>query len=651
MHEASLKLVGVAAAVFLWSSVAQAQTIIPVEPGDASTITDAVAAAEPGDIIQLAPGTYRGSVVIRRSGEPERPIVIESADPENPAVIDGGASPGTGDDYGILFEGASWITVRDVAFENAWRNVLVLRDSSYISVQRCDFRDTGQHALAAYGSTHHVLAEECTWTQDERIWTEWSWDELHHGSLEHYNGGFYGGGDAYGGAVIRRNSISYVFNGLRWWFRGSERQTNLDIYENEFRYVLDNMIEPETYVWNMHAYHNVMSGCASAPWSIQGGVYGGHILLYGNTGRWTPEEPNANGKSPWTVYKLESAGSGRLSEPMGVYHNAMDYGTVISSNRGQDHLYHLNNAYPDSLGMRDFEGSDTRFDHDCVESFGNAPGEENGIEADPQFEDADGENFRLSSSSPCIDNGAVLEGTLWYLGSAPDMGAYEGSQRVALAPIRHMDPPGGALYEERPRIARIFAYGHLLAVFYTVDLEPGGVTASDVELSLGDSTVAVGEVTFPTAAPRVMVLRVGTELAHGDEVGLALAALPQGTNGQPATMWGADLKISGVPREATLAGELASALEGLDPDVAAEGGVTPPPGGGGGGDVSTPDGGAPEPGTGGTPSSSDPGVDPGPGDRTMSGGCRAVPSARGAGLPAALAFLAVSALCWRRRRG
>jgi len=65
-------------------TVATDARLIQVTPSDAPHI---ISAAEPGDVIVLAPGTYE-SIYIRQSGEPERPIVIRGSDAAS-VVVEG----------------------------------------------------------------------------------------------------------------------------------------------------------------------------------------------------------------------------------------------------------------------------------------------------------------------------------------------------------------------------------------------------------------------------------------------------------------------------------------------------------------------------------------------------------------------------------
>lgn len=80
---------------------AATRPVPPAEPGnlrlvevaDADGLREALAVAEPGDVIELADGTYAGSFSISPSGTAGDPIVIRGASPEG-VVLDGGDCSG-----------------------------------------------------------------------------------------------------------------------------------------------------------------------------------------------------------------------------------------------------------------------------------------------------------------------------------------------------------------------------------------------------------------------------------------------------------------------------------------------------------------------------------------------------------------------------
>ncbi len=70
-----------------------AAACITITVGDAQELQQAIAQAEPGMQILIAPGTYEGGFYFRDlKGAPGAPIVIAAADPEQPPVIQGGGN-------------------------------------------------------------------------------------------------------------------------------------------------------------------------------------------------------------------------------------------------------------------------------------------------------------------------------------------------------------------------------------------------------------------------------------------------------------------------------------------------------------------------------------------------------------------------------
>jgi hypothetical protein len=559
-------------------------------PGTASqplaTIARGLEQAAPGDRLLLLPGIYRQNIEIRRSGAPENPIVIQSrsTDPTQYAIIDGGSEPGANlDHHGFRLWDASWITIRNIEFVNCWTDVIALIRSTYISIQGCHFRDTGQHAVSTRDlDTHHILVEDCTWSQDERVWTTWDWEELHHGELAHYNGGFYGGRAGAGSAVIRRNKISYAFNGLRWWLKEAEKgaaQRNIEIYENRFSYCLDNFIEPEVFTANLHIYHNTFDSCPNGVFSIDK-VTGGPIFIYGNVGRWSRD--GCSKEKPWTIYKFSNYDDrGFLDEPLFLFHNSWDYMAAFGASgegyyKADDHLRHFNNAYlfqgGKNLGFNGWRGVDCQFDHDLSSApwpsdIAERGFETHGLVGNPNFVDSENGDYRLSPSSPGVDSGVIIENfTQWYVGQMPDMGAYEGDRLIYGPPFQFQELPGESTYQERPRIVRCFARDKYLAIFFSTDLKPESIAVPNVRLQVGEDAISIEEITFP-GPPRAALLTLSQPVLDGAIIDLQLSPLPVGANGTDATLWGADLRVVEIQPEAKLIGEMADLFSSSDAEI------------------------------------------------------------------------------------
>ena len=229
------------------------------------TISKGLDIASAGDTIRLFPGTYYGVVTITKSGLPEQPITIisNSSDFDNYAIIDGGGSQNNTDKYGIQITNASWIVLENLKFRNCWSHVMHVLNSEYISVKNCNAIG-GKKFFNGENGTHHVLIENSYWKQDERLWTTWDWEDCHDGvaPCNNLNGSFYDTHwDGLGAAVIRDNTIEYVFNGIqiRANLSGGDQAANIEIYGNTIEHAMDNGIEPEKYVYNLHIYHNVLN--------------------------------------------------------------------------------------------------------------------------------------------------------------------------------------------------------------------------------------------------------------------------------------------------------------------------------------------------------------------------------------------------------
>src|SRR3954451_16914471 len=99
--------------------------VINVSPGDSYT---KIQAAQPGDEVVIAPGTYTFRVYLSGPASPTNPIIIRAQDPANPPIWDFGSTlvenaPGsyTAGDRGRggwQFSGASNYRISGIHFQN-----------------------------------------------------------------------------------------------------------------------------------------------------------------------------------------------------------------------------------------------------------------------------------------------------------------------------------------------------------------------------------------------------------------------------------------------------------------------------------------------------------------------------------------------------
>ncbi|MFD8864149.1 MULTISPECIES: hypothetical protein [Streptomyces] len=95
----------------------------PIPVSDAAQLKEALAAARPGDTIELADGTYRGGFVITASGTSGSRITLTGS-PR--AVLT--ASDGYG--FGLHLDGASYWTVRGITVTGGRQGIMIDRAES-----------------------------------------------------------------------------------------------------------------------------------------------------------------------------------------------------------------------------------------------------------------------------------------------------------------------------------------------------------------------------------------------------------------------------------------------------------------------------------------------------------------------------------------
>lgn len=101
------------------------QTPRAIAVADATMLRAALQAAQPGDVITLADGTYAGTFAIARSGTAEQPIVIRGASRDG-VILDGGNCTGCN----VLEVSGSYVHVEQLTIRNAERALRFLGDAT-----------------------------------------------------------------------------------------------------------------------------------------------------------------------------------------------------------------------------------------------------------------------------------------------------------------------------------------------------------------------------------------------------------------------------------------------------------------------------------------------------------------------------------------
>jgi hypothetical protein len=485
---------------------------------------------------------------------------------EGEAVIDGQTRPGMYlQQYAFHLKNCTWITIENLTLRNCWTDLIRAEETSYLTIRGCRMTG-GKRALFATGrNSHHFLMEDCTWEQEERVWTHadgYSWEEIHHGIHQHYNGSLFQGSGISGVFVLRNNLVKNTFNAFRLSLINDGEHdplacTNGEIYGNTIINTSDNVLEPEVHAANLHFYHNKMiNGHAFV--SITE-VAGGEIYIYGNTAVSMPESEDG-----WTIFKISSREQG-LSKPLYIFNNSwqVDF-DIIGSPRDvweNNHIRHFNNAIvataSDSFGIYNM-GTDNRFDDDCS----NVPFpdlltrhgmEKNGMVADAMFRDPYGNDFRLKEGSPCIDRGREDPFLIPHFeGDAPDIGAYDNGSLIEGPPFRYTPPGETVPFQEMPRITRMKWEGSRLVLWFSVPLDAGSVKTARFRIRWGEDE---RELQMGTLAEEGFALTLDMTEGKGTggedtgsygtgEPSLWISRWPVGTNGMPVTSWAGAIPVS-----------------------------------------------------------------------------------------------------------
>ena len=126
-----------------------------IEVATAEELSDALAEARPGDVIQLADGTYDGTFVADSSGEPSAPIHLCGSER---AVLDGGD---TDDGTVLQLDGASHWVLLGFTVQNGKKGVMVDRTVGTV-IGGLTVRQIGDEAihLRAYSTDNRVVGND-----------------------------------------------------------------------------------------------------------------------------------------------------------------------------------------------------------------------------------------------------------------------------------------------------------------------------------------------------------------------------------------------------------------------------------------------------------------------------------------------------------
>lgn len=243
----------------------------------AAQLTSALSAAQPGDVITLAAGTYNGNWLISASGTAQNPIVIRGANTfvnstyNDLTILDGGncRSCNVLEVYGS-YTHVEWLTIQNAS--RAWRSFNATTANVYrrLHTRNTDYGHIGANAGGA--QTDFYFADNIL---EGRI--AWPTTCLTQKSckLSSVDGiGIWGHGH-----VVAHNTISGFGDAIANWLVGARA---LDFYGNDVLMAYDDSTEMDSSEGNIRYFRNRLYNTWEGP-SVQP-VNGGPAYIFRNIG-------------------------------------------------------------------------------------------------------------------------------------------------------------------------------------------------------------------------------------------------------------------------------------------------------------------------------------------------------------------------------
>lgn len=427
---------------------------------------EAIDLAQPGNEIVVLPGVYDEPVMVKdKRASREAPIRIVG---DSGTTLDGRRTvlrpPGLAEakDYAFIkILGSTGVTVENMTIQNVWPTAIYVEDSQYVLVRHMNLNGATYGVFARGLATEHLTLERCSWIQDDRIWDQVHWKDIHERPLprRELDGDFFRSTGIKGNVVIRYNFIAQAFNGVHFFaaegVRPGEFNTNVWIYRNTFTFIRDNAVEAENTATNWWVFENKIYNCHA--WFAFEQCNGGHVYVFSNRG-WFDRKPGPPGdcNAGGSVIKSSKVNEGDEERflpqhPVYVFNNSWYLRSTYLKKGKLRHFQHFNNAidyareahHPPGVvdldrrmigvGERDLrcdgpgepeepfttdwdrEKLDIVFRNDVCNhphyvSRLNAEGYPvEGRHADPGFAEARNGNFKLRKRSPCRGAGMIQE--------------------------------------------------------------------------------------------------------------------------------------------------------------------------------------------------------------------------------------------------
>lgn len=436
---------------------------------------EAILKAQPGDILRLLPGVYSEPMIIEgKKASAATPISVIGDD--GGVTCDGRRNhvrpPGlpVREHYAFIkILNSTGIVVENLTIQNIWPTAVYIEKSAHITLRRLNINGSSYAIFARDKETRNLVIEHNSWIQDERIWQEVLWKDIHqipHPRRE-LDGDFFRSKNIKGNVIIRRNLIAQAFNGIHFFaeIRAKPGVYNSDvwIYQNTFMFIRDNAIEAEYSATNWWVYQNRIYNCHK--WFAFEKCNGGYWYLFSNIG-WFDRLPGPPGDefSGGAVFKGSKVDDGDEddflpSNPVYAFHNSWYLRSAYIKKGKLRHFKHFNNAisycdprdHPEGVGdpyrkmfgsklTTDWKNLDISFQNDVCDhrEYPHTIAVRDkfpvqGINADPSFRDPMMGYFAPNKGSPLKGAGAAMTILLkrgrWHLPAGKNIGAVRGSKK------------------------------------------------------------------------------------------------------------------------------------------------------------------------------------------------------------------------------
>ena len=431
--------------------------VVPGDGGGSGTKDDpfkglkvADAAAQPGDIFNLAAGTYKGPVAFMKSGAEGKPIVWRGP-ADNSAAIDGG-----GAERGVSAIGVSHVWLWHLSVGNA-AYAVVAHQSSYIVMRHCRVYDTDN----GFTATRNPMKGIAVLDNDFDGWVPWRIDGkrvCYPNTIFRFNGKRYDVTDVLAVNVSGEGSV-VAFNRMKAWgdgIHGSGDQPKCanDLYGNEISDCGDDGIECDEGAQNIRCFGNRITNCFQGI-STQP-LHGGPCYIFRNALYNTNYEPFKLHNSPHGVLLINNTSVRSANEGGPEFVHTSD--PVFHVWAGNNLFAGGNNGYALEMSPKmtncafDYNGyaggpfaSFAKWNGVIYKTLADfekeARQEEHGIvmpvkglfasgvmppESPDKPVDVSANNLLLDAGAKAVDAGYNFPGiTDGYKGEAPDLGAYE----------------------------------------------------------------------------------------------------------------------------------------------------------------------------------------------------------------------------------